>query len=111
MPLKSFRLSVRNSVDGRRFKGLSRVLDGLRPEIEKELEKLRRDLARTRDRAAFSMEAMENGDGSESMSADLDTLARDLEANRDRQFLLERQMSFLTRVRADLPRLLRSHRT
>jgi len=44
------------------------------------------------------------------MSAKLDILAQDLAANRARQLLLNQQMSFLVRIRAGLPRLLRSHR-
>ena len=62
------------------------------------------------DCAAFSLEATENGEKSERISAKLDLLAKDLAANRARQLLLEYQMSFLTRIRAGLPRLPRSHR-
>jgi|GEM_PF-5969980 len=56
------------------------------------------------DCAAFSLEAMENGERSESMSAKLDTLARDLAANKARQLLLDQQMSFLARIRVGLPK-------
>lgn len=62
------------------------------------------------DCAAFSLEATENGDKSERLSAKLDILARDLAANGARQLLLERQKSFLATIRAGLPRILHSHR-
>jgi hypothetical protein len=62
------------------------------------------------DCAAFSLEATENGDKSERLSAKLDLLAQDLADNRARQVLLEQQKSFLARVRAGLPRILPSHR-
>jgi len=62
------------------------------------------------DCAAFSLEATDNGEKTERMSAKLDILAQDIAANRARQLLLNQQMSFLVRIRAGLPRLLRSHR-
>jgi hypothetical protein len=111
MPLKSFRLPFQNNAHGRRFGDLESILDDIRPKLEKELAQLRQDLTRMTDCAAFSFEAMENGDDSEEMSTKLDILTRDLEANRERQLLLERQMSFLAGISAGLPRIPRSHRT
>ena len=93
MPLTSLRSPFQKNVDDRRFRGLARALDGMM------------------DCAAFSLEAMENGEKRERISAKLDILAKDLAANRARQLLLEYQMSFLTRIRSGLPRLPRSHRT
>ncbi|MBZ9991988.1 hypothetical protein LB572_33340 [Mesorhizobium sp. BH1-1-5] len=110
MPLTSFRLAFRKSVDDKRFRGLARALDGIQPEIDKESEQLRRARKRMMDCAAFSLEAMENGERSERMSAKLDTLAQELAANRARQLLLEHQISFLGRIRAGLPNFLGSHR-
>lgn len=110
MPLTSLRLAFRKSADDKRFGGLARALDGIQPEIEKESEQLRRAQKRMMDCAAFSLEAMENGERSERMSAKLDILAQDLAANRARQLLLEHQMSFLAEMRDGLPNLLRSHR-
>lgn len=62
------------------------------------------------DCAAFCLEATENGDKSEHLSAKLDILAQDLATNRARQLLLEQQKSFLARIRGGLPRILQSHR-
>jgi len=104
MPLTSLRLVFRKHVDDRRFRSLARALDGIQPKIEKESEQLRRARKRMMDCAAFSLEAMENGERSESMSAKLDTLARDLAANKARQLLLDQQMSFLARIRVGLPK-------
>lgn len=59
------------------------------------------------DCAAFSLEAIENGEKSECMAATLESLEQALAANRERQLVLEQQMSFLTRTRADLPSVLR----
>lgn len=93
------------NVDDRRFRGLARALDSIQPEIEKESQQLRQARKRMVDCAAFSLEAMENGEQTEHISAKLDTLAQDLAANRARQLLLEQQMSFLGRTRAGLPPL------
>jgi len=110
MPLTSLRLGFRKSVNDRRLRGLARALDGIQPEIEKESQQLRQARKRVMDCAAFSLEAMENGEESESMSAKLDVLARDLATNRARLLLLEQQSLFLAKIRAGLQRLLQSHR-
>lgn len=110
VPLTPFRFSFQKNVDHRRFRALARALDFIQPEIERESELLRRARKRMTDCAAFSLEATENGDKSERLSAKLDLLAQDLADNRARQVLLEQQKSFLARVRAGLPRILPSHR-
>ena len=109
MPL-TFRFPFHNNVDERRFRRLARILDGLQAEIEREAEQLRPTRTRMIDCAAFCLEAAENGEKTESMSANLNILTQDLAANRARQLLLEQQISFLVRIRAGLPRILRSHR-
>ncbi|TPI81957.1 hypothetical protein [Mesorhizobium sp. B2-8-9] len=107
MPLTSFAFPFRKNVDHRRFRSLARAFDGIQPQIEKESEQLRRARKRMTDCAAFSLEAIENGEKSECMAATLESLEQALAANRERQLVLEQQMSFLTRTRADLPSVLR----
>ena len=103
VPLTSFSFSFRKDVDRRRFRGLARALDDIQPEIEQELERLRRARRRMIDCAAFSLEATENGDRSGSMSAGLGILTRDLAANQTRLLRLDQQMLLLDRIRAGLP--------
>lgn len=105
MPLTFPKPAFRKSVDNKRFRGLVRALDGIQPKIENESEQLRRAWKRMMDCAAFSLEAMENGERSGGMPAKLDSLAQELAANRARQLLLEQQMSLLGRIRAGLPAL------
>lgn len=110
VPLTFFSFPFQKNVDHRRFRGLARALDSTQPEIERESEQLRRARKRMIDCAAFSLEATDNGEKTERMSAKLDILAQDIAANRARHLLLNQQMSFPVRTRAGLPRLLRSHR-
>ncbi|PZV40382.1 hypothetical protein B5V02_00975 [Mesorhizobium kowhaii] len=79
-------------------------------EIETESAALRPSVERMTDCAAFALEAMENGESPERMSARIDALARNLALSRGRQVLLEQQMSFVDRTRAGLPCILPSHR-
>ncbi|RVA29635.1 hypothetical protein EN933_34475 [Mesorhizobium sp. M7A.F.Ca.US.001.01.1.1] len=110
MPLTAFRFPFREDVDERRFRRLARLLKVIQVDIERESAALLPSVERVTDCAAFAMEAMENGESPERMSARIDTLARNLALNRGRQVLLEQQMSFVDRTRAGLPRILPSHR-
>ena len=60
--------------------------------------------------AAFSLQAMENGEDPERLSAKIDALARNLATNRARQASLEEQMCMVDGVRAGLSHILPSHR-
>ena len=110
MPLTAFRFPFREDVDERRFGRLARLLEVIQVEIEREAAALRPSVERMTDCAAFALEAMENGESPERISARIDVLARNLALNRGRQALLEQQMSFVDRTRAGLPRVLPSHR-
>lgn len=110
MPLTAFRLTFRENVDERRFGRLARLLTVIQMEIERESAELRPSVERITDCAAFSSEAMENGEGPERMSARIDILARNLALNRGRQLSLEQQMSFVDRTRAGLLRIVPSRR-
>lgn len=103
MPLTSIGFPFQRKVDDRHFRRLARMLDSILPQIERESEQLHRARKRMTDCAAFSLEASENGENNESMSAKLEILTQALEANRARHLLLEQKMSFLTRMRAGLP--------
>ena len=109
MPLTAFRFSFREDVDERRFGRLARLLTVIQVEIERESAELRPSVERMTDCAAFSSEALENGEGPERMSARIDTLARNLALNHERQVSLEQQMSFVDRTRAGLLRIVPSH--
>jgi hypothetical protein len=109
MPLTAFRFSFREDVDERRFGRLARLLTVIQVEIERESAELRPSVERMTDCAAFSSEAMENGEGPERMSARIDTLARNLALNRGRQVSLEQQMSFVDGTREGLLRIVPSH--
>ncbi|QKD18935.1 hypothetical protein [Mesorhizobium sp. NZP2077] len=110
MPFIAFRFSSREAVDERRFRRLARLLQGIQVEIERESTQLHPFGTAMTDCAAFSLQAMENGENPESMSAKIDILARSLMFNRRRQVSLEEQLSFLNRTRAELQRILPSHR-
>jgi hypothetical protein len=110
MPLTALRFPFRETIDERRFGRLARLLTVIQVEIERESAELRPSAERMTDCAAFSLEAMENGESPERMSARIDTLARNLAFNRGRQVSLEQQMSFLDRTRAGLLRIVPSHR-
>ena len=110
MPFTAFSFSSREAVDERRFGRLICLLQGIQVEIERESTQLHPFGKAMTDCAAFSLEAMENGENPESMSAKIDTLTRSLMFNRSRQVSLEQQMSFLNRTRAELQRILPSHR-
>lgn len=110
VPLTSFGFSFHKNVDDRRFQALARALDLIQPEIERESERLRQARKRMTDCAAFCLEATENGDRGERLSAKLVILSHDLAANQARELLLEQQKSFLARIRAGLPRILHSQR-
>lgn len=110
VPLTPFRYSFHKNVDDRRFQALARALDSIQPEIDRETERLRQARKRMTDCAAFCLEATENGDMGERLSAKLDILSHDLAANQARELLLEQQKSFLAGIRAGLPRILYSHR-
>ncbi|MGX5851095.1 hypothetical protein ACWGTO_28935 [Mesorhizobium sp. PL10] len=109
MPLAALRFAFQENVDERRFGRLARLLTVIQLEIEKESAELRPSVERMTDCAAFSSEAMENGEVPEHMSARIDALARKLALNRGRQVSLEQQMSFVDRTRKGLLRILPSH--
>ena len=109
MPLTASGFPFRENVDERRFGRLARLLTVIQMEIERESAELRPSVERITDCAAFSSEAMENGEGPERLSARIDTLARNLALNRGRQLSLEQQMSFVDRTRAGLLRIVPSH--
>jgi hypothetical protein len=110
MLLTAFRLPF-GDVDERRFGRLTRLLGGIQVDIEKEAAALRPSMERLTGCSAFALEAMENGESSERMSAQIDTLEQNLALSRGRQTLLEQQASFVDATRAALPRILESHRT
>ncbi|WP_394886082.1 hypothetical protein ACG873_00770 (plasmid) [Mesorhizobium sp. AaZ16] len=110
MPLTAFRILFRKDTDAMRFGPLARLLDAIQGEISTESAELRSSGERMTDCAAFSFEAMENGENPGRMSSKIDNLSRQLAFNRGRQALLERQMSFLERTRAELARIFHSHR-
>ncbi|WP_154674693.1 hypothetical protein [Mesorhizobium erdmanii] len=104
------RYSSREAVDEKRFGRLVVLLQGIQLEIEKESTQLHPFGNAMTDCAAFSLEAMENGDNPEIMSAKIDTLTRSLIFDHRRQVSLDQQMSFLNRMRAELQRILPSNR-
>ncbi|NGO52914.1 hypothetical protein [Allomesorhizobium camelthorni] len=108
MPLTSFRLPPTEDTDYRRFGRLVRLLERIRGEITQEAAELRQSGDKMTDCAAFSFEAMENGDNPESMSERIDILTRNLTSNRSRQASLAVQMAFIDRTRAGLARILPS---
>lgn len=102
MPLTALRFPFRENVDERRFGRLARLLWAIQEEIDRESAELRPSVEGMTDCAAFSLEAMENGESPERMSARLDTLAHNLAIKRGRQVSLEQQMSFVDRTKAEL---------
>lgn len=111
MPLTAFRFPFGQEVDERRFGRLTRLLEVIQVDIEKEVAALRPSMERVTDCAAFALEAMENGESPERLSAQIDTLEQNLALSRGRQALLEQQTSFVDAARTALPRILRPHRT
>jgi cell division protein FtsB len=109
MLLKSLRLPFQHNATVWRLGGYESTSAAVRPEIEKELEQVRRELASIADRAAFSLETIENGEGSGRMSAEVESLTRKLDAMRQRQRVLERQLSFLSGTNAGLSDDFRGH--
>jgi hypothetical protein len=109
MPLTALRFAFQENVDERRFGRLAHLLTVIQLEIERESADLGPFAERMTDCAAFSSEAMENGEVPEHMSARIDALARKLVLNRERQVSLEQQMSFVDRTRKGLLRILPSH--
>ena len=109
MPLTALRFAFQENVDERRFGRLARLLTVIQLEIERESAELRPSVERMTDCAAFSSEAMENGEVPDHMSARIDALARNLALNRGRQVSLEQQMSFVDRTKEGLLRILPSH--
>lgn len=105
MPFTAFRLPFREYVgyvDERRFGRLVCLLEDIQVEVVREATHLH-PLGKTMtDCAAFSLQAMENGENLERMSARIDTLTRSVMLNRRRQVSLEQQMSFLAKTRAEL---------
>lgn len=99
------------TIDKRRFGRLPRLLEGIRAEIECESTELRLSEDRMEQCAAFSLEAMENGEDAKHLSAKIDALTRNLATDRGRHVSLEQQMSIVDSARAGLSRLLPSHRT
>jgi hypothetical protein len=108
MPRTAFRFSIRDDTDNRRFGPLVRLLERIRGEITKEAAELRQSGAKMTDCAAFSFEAMENGEAPESMSEKIDVLTRNLALNRGRQASLAVQMAFIDKTRAALASILPS---
>ncbi|MDF3218211.1 MULTISPECIES: hypothetical protein [Mesorhizobium] len=109
MPLTAFRFPFGQNVDQRRFGRLTRLLEVIQMDIEKEIAALRPCVERVTDCAAFALEAMENGESPERMSAQIGTLEQNLAIIRGRQALLEQQTSFVDAARAALPRVLPPH--
>lgn len=108
MPLSAFRFSFRKDADINRFGRLARLLERTREEIAKEAKEIRRSRDKMTDCAAFSFEAMENGEAAESMSGRIDVLTRNLASNRGRQASLVVQMAFIDRTQEGLARFLPS---
>jgi hypothetical protein len=108
MPLTSFRVPLRADTDHSRFARLVRVLERIRGEITRETKELRQSGDKMTDCAAFSFEAMGNGEAPESMSQRIDILTRNLASNRKRQASLAVQMAFIDRTRAWLASILPS---
>ncbi|RWB67980.1 MAG: hypothetical protein EOQ52_16240 [Mesorhizobium sp.] len=106
MPLIAFH----ETVDERRFRRLARLLEGIRSEIGRESAELQSSGERMEQCAAFSLEAMDNGEDSKRLSAKVDALARTLAMNRVRQASLEEQIALVDGARAGLSRILDSHR-
>jgi hypothetical protein len=75
MPLTALRFAFQENVDERRFGRLARLLTVIQLEIERESAELRPSVERMTDCAAFSSEAMENGEVPQHMSARIDALA------------------------------------
>ncbi|MBZ9892209.1 hypothetical protein LB559_30200 [Mesorhizobium sp. BR1-1-3] len=109
MALTAFRFPFGQNVDERRFSRLTRLLEVIQVDIEKEVAALRPCMERVTDCAAFALEAMENGESPECMSAKIDTLEQNLAIIRGRQALLEQETSFVDAARAALPRVLSPH--
>ncbi|MBZ9670661.1 hypothetical protein FJ970_10260 [Mesorhizobium sp. B2-1-8] len=107
MPFPALRSPPREDVDERRLGRLVRLLQAMQVEIERETQ-LHLSEA---DCAAFSVQALDNGEDLEIISARIDTLTNKVMLNHTRQASLQRQLSFLRRTQAELQRLLPSHRT
>ncbi|MER8752163.1 hypothetical protein NKH57_23335 [Mesorhizobium sp. M1050] len=88
MPLTAFRFPFGQDLVERRFGRLPRLLEGIQVDIEKEVAALRPSLERMTDCAAFTLEAMENDESPERMSAQINTLEQNLALSRRRQALL-----------------------
>ncbi|TPJ12269.1 hypothetical protein FJW04_23845 [Mesorhizobium sp. B2-7-3] len=111
MPLPALRSPSREYVDERRLGRLVRLLQATQVEIEKEATQLYPSENAMADCAAFSVQALENGETLEVISVRIDTLTHNMMLKHTRQVSLQRQLSFLRRTQAELQRLLPSHRT
>ncbi|ESY89788.1 MULTISPECIES: hypothetical protein [unclassified Mesorhizobium] len=111
MPFPALRSPSRKDVDERRLGRLVRLLQATQVEIEKEATQLYPSENAMTDCAAFSVQALENGETLEVVSVRIDTLTQKMMLNHTRQGSLQRQLSFVRRTQAELQRLLPSHRT